>query len=139
MTLPPETSIVVSSDAERELIIHVLERLGANERESSVQADVLTEADLRGHHSHGLQRLPVLATRIKKRLICVDVEPEYIWTADSVLSVDGKDGLGPFIAESALERARPAVEHTGIIAVAIRNSSHIGMIGYYCERRAREG
>ena len=139
MTIPPETSIVVSSEDERAIIVHVLSNLGASERECAIQADVLTEADLRGHHSHGLQRLTVLATRIKKRLIRVDVDPNYDWTADSVLSVDGKDGLGPFVAESALERAKPAVEQRGIVAVAIRNSSHIGMIGYYCEKRAREG
>src|SRR5882672_6369350 len=139
MTLPLETSIVVSSEDERALIVHVLSSLGANQRECSIQADVLTEADLRGHHSHGLQRLPVLATRIKKRLILVNVDPGYIWTADSVLSVDGKDGLGPFVAESAHERAKPALGQRGIVAVAIRNSSHIGMIGYYCEKRAREG
>ena len=102
MTFPIETSVVVSSEDVRKLIVHVLSKLGASERECSIQADVLTEADLRGHHSHGLQRLPVLATRIKNRLIRVDVDPDYNWTADSVLSVDGKDGLGPFVAESAL-------------------------------------
>src|SRR5580704_2794996 len=139
MTLPSETSVVISSEDVRAIIIHVLSTLGANERESSIQADVLTEADLRGHHSHGLQRLPVLATRIKKHLIRVDARPDYIWSADSVLSVDGKDGLGPFVAESSLERAKPALGQKGIVAVAIRNSSHIGMIGYYCEKRAREG
>src|SRR5580704_8769223 len=139
MTFPLETSIVVSSEDERALIVHVLARLGANQKECSIQADVLTEADLRGHHSHGLQRLPVLAARIKKRLIRVNVDPEYIWTADSVLSVDGKDGLGPFVAESALERAKSVLEQRGIVAVAIRNSSHLGMIGYYCEMRARKG
>lgn len=139
MTFPPETSIVVPSEDVRAIIVHVLSRLGANERESSIQADVLTEADLRGHHSHGLQRLPVLATRIKKRLIQVNVDPEYVWTADSVLSVDGKDGLGPFVAESALERASSVLGQRGIVAVSIRNSSHLGMIGYYCEKRAREG
>jgi L-2-hydroxycarboxylate dehydrogenase (NAD+) len=139
MTIPSETSVVVSSEDERAIIVHVLSKLGANERERLIQADVLTEADLRGHHSHGLQRLPVLAARIRNRLIRVNVDPDYIWTADSVLSVDGKDGLGPFIAESALERAQTALEQRGIAAVAIRNSSHIGMIGYYCEKRAREG
>ena len=139
MTFPLETSIVISSEDERKLIVYVLSKLGANQKECSIQADVLTEADLRGHHSHGLQRLPVLAARIKKRLIRVNVEPEYIWTADSVLSVDGKDGLGPFVAETALERAKSALGQRGIVAVAIRNSSHIGMIGYYCEKRAREG
>jgi L-2-hydroxycarboxylate dehydrogenase (NAD+) len=139
MTIPLETSVVVSSEDERALIVHVLAKLGASERECSIQADVLTEADLRGHHSHGLQRLPVLATRIKKCLIRVNIDPDYDWTADSVLSVDGKDGLGPFVAESALGRAKPVLAQRGIIAVAIRNSSHIGMIGYYCEKRAREG
>jgi L-2-hydroxycarboxylate dehydrogenase (NAD+) len=139
MTIPTETSVVVSSEDERAIIVHVLAKLGANERERSIQADVLAEADLRGHHSHGLQRLPVLAARIKNRLIRVNVDPDYVWTADSVLSVDGKDGLGPFVADSALERAKTALGQRGIVAVAIRNSSHIGMIGYYCEKRAREG
>ena len=65
MTVPIETSIVVSSEDERAIIVHVLSKLGANQRECSIRADVLTEADLRGHHSHGLQRLPVLAARIR--------------------------------------------------------------------------
>jgi L-2-hydroxycarboxylate dehydrogenase (NAD+) len=139
MTIPQEASIVVSAEDVRSTIIHVLSKLGASERESSIQADVLTEADLRGHHSHGLQRLPVLAARIRKQLIRVMAEPDYIWTADAVLSVDGKDGLGPFVAETAHEIAKSRLQEKGIVAVAIRNSSHIGMIGYYSEKRAREG
>jgi LDH2 family malate/lactate/ureidoglycolate dehydrogenase len=139
MTFSPDTPIVVSSDDIRAVITHVLAKLGANAQECAIQSDVLTEADLRGHHSHGLQRLPVLAARIRNGLIRVDVQPDYVWSADSVLSVDGKDGLGPFVAESALQQAKQAVAQRGIIAVAIRNSSHIGMIGYYCEKRAREG
>ena len=55
MTFPIETPIVVSAEDVRAVIVHVLTKLGASERESSIQADVLTEADLRGHHSHGLQ------------------------------------------------------------------------------------
>src|ERR1700736_1628147 len=125
MSFALETPVVVSPEDERTLIVDVLSRLGASPPECSIQANVLTEGDLRGHHSHGLQRLPVLATRIKKRLIRVNVDPEYIWTADAVLSVDGKDGLGPFVAESALERARSELQQRGIVAVAIRNSSHI--------------
>jgi L-2-hydroxycarboxylate dehydrogenase (NAD+) len=139
MNVPQETPIVVSSEDERAIIVRVLSRLGASERECAIQADLLVEADLRGHHSHGLQRLPVLATRIKKGLIRVNTSPDLAWTADSVLSVDGKDGLGPFVAESALQHAKSAIAQRGVVAVAIRNSSHIGMIGYYCEKRALEG
>ena len=139
MSFALETPVVVSPEDERTLIVDVLSRLGASPPECSIQANVLTEGDLRGHHSHGLQRLPVLATRIKKRLIRVNVDPSYTWTADSVLSVDGKDGLGTFVAELALDVAKSAVRQRGIVAVAIRNSSHLGMIGYYCEKKAREG
>ena len=139
MTSPAETPVVVSPSDERAVIVQVLSRLGATERECTIQSDLLVEADLRGHHSHGLQRLPVLATRIKKGLIRVNVQPELAWTADSVLSVNGTDGLGPFVAESALVYAKTEIEKRGVVAIAIRNSSHIGMIGYYCEKRAFEG
>ena len=139
MTFVLETPVIVSPEDERKLIVDVLSNLGASQAECAIQADVLTEGDLRGHHSHGVQRLPVLAARIKKRLIRVNSNPEYTWTADSVLSVDGKDGLGTFVADSALNVAKSALGQRGIVAVAIRNSSHLGMIGYYCEKKAREG
>jgi L-2-hydroxycarboxylate dehydrogenase (NAD+) len=129
----------VSSEDVRGVIVDVLSRLGVSPEARAVQADILTEADLRGHHSHGVQRLPVLAKRISKGLIRADAKPESVWTADSVLSVDGKDGLGPFIAESALDHALPVLSARGIVAIAIHNTSHLGMIGYYCERKARQG
>jgi len=139
MSFAIETPVVASPEDERKLIVEVLSKLGASQAECAIQADVLTEGDLRGHHSHGLQRLPVLATRIKKGLIRVNSNPEFVWTADSVLSVDGKDGLGTFVADSALNVAKSALGRRGIVAVAIRNSSHLGMIGYYCEKKARDG
>jgi L-2-hydroxycarboxylate dehydrogenase (NAD+) len=139
MSFALDTPVLVSPEDERKLIVDVLSHLGASYAQCSIQADVLTEGDLRGHHSHGLQRLPVLVTRIKKGLIQVNANPWYTWTADSVLGVDGKDGLGTFIADSALNVAKSRLDQTGIVAVAIRNSSHLGMIGYYCEKKAREG
>jgi len=98
MSFALETPVIVSPEGERKLIVDIPSRLGANQQECSIQADVLTECDLRGHHSHGLQRLPVLATRIKKGLIRVYINPAYTWAADLVLSVDGKDGLGTVVA-----------------------------------------
>src|ERR1700680_4933632 len=139
MSFALETPVFVSPEDERKLITDVLSRLGASQAGCSIQADVLTEGDLRGHHSHGLQRLPVVAALIKKRLIVVNVKPAYTWTADSVLSVDGKEGLGTFVAESSLDLAKSALGQRGIVAVAIRNSSHLGMVGYYCEKKACEG
>ncbi len=132
-------SVTVSKQEQLDLLIAVLRGLGANEDESSIQADVWTEADLRGIHSHGLQRLPVLATRIQKGLLRVNVKPELTWTTNSVLNVDGKDGFGTAICETSLRILSPAARKNGVAVLSVRNAAHVGMLGYYCEKRAEEG
>jgi LDH2 family malate/lactate/ureidoglycolate dehydrogenase len=136
---PPPRARVVSAREQIETLSAIFLGLGATEAESSVQADVLTEADLRGVHSHGLQRLPVLVARIRNGLLKVAVEPTRIWPTDSVLCVDGKDGFGPAVAESSLRAAVGAARAHGVCVVAIRQTSHIGMLGYYSRHRAAEG
>src|SRR5262245_53920687 len=130
-------SVTVSRKEQMDLIVAVLRGLGANEEEAFIQADVWTEADLRGIHSHGVQRLPVMATRIQKGLLKVNVEPERIWTTDSVLNVDGKDGFGTAISETSLRELVPAARKYGVAVLTVRNAAHIGMVGYYAERRAK--
>jgi L-2-hydroxycarboxylate dehydrogenase (NAD+) len=132
-------SITVSASEQKTLLVEVLRGLGATEEESEIQADVLTEADLRGVHSHGLQRLPVLVARIQKGLLKVAASPVLNWTSECVLCVDGKDGFGTAIAERSLRELAPAAKKHGIGVLALRDSSHLGMLGYYCNRRAEEG
>src|SRR5262245_32593153 len=132
-------SVTGSRVEQMELIVAVLFGVGANEEEAYIQADVWTEADLRGIHSHGVQRLPVMATRIQKGLLKVNVKPERTWTTDAVLNVDGKDGFGTAICETSLRELTPVVRKHGVGVLTVRNAAHIGMVGYYAERRAQEG
>lgn len=122
-----------------ECIIAVLRGVGANEEDAFIQADVWTEADLRGIHSHGVQRLPVMVTRIQKGLLNVNAKPEKTWSTGSVLNIDGKDGFGTAICELGLRELAPAVRKHGVGVLTVRNAAHIGMVGYYAERRAQEG
>src|SRR5262245_40467151 len=100
--------VTVSRQEQMALIIEFLRGLGANDEEAYIQADVWTEADLRVIHSHGVQRLPVMATRIQKGLLKVNVKPERSWTTECVLNVDGKDGFGTAICETSLRQLTPA-------------------------------
>jgi len=131
--------VTVSHKQQMDLIIAVLRGLGANEDEAFIQADVWTEADLRGIHSHGVQRLPVMVTRIQKGLLKPNVKPEKTWSTGSVLNIDGKDGFGTAICELGLRELLPAVRKHGVAVLTVRNAAHIGMVGYYAERRALEG
>src|SRR5262249_55676426 len=116
-----------------------LRGLGASQEDAFIQADVWTEADLRGIHSHGVQRLPVMVTRIKKGLLKVDAKPEKTWSTGSVLNIDGKDGFGPAICELGLRELAVAAQKHGVAVLSVRNAAHIGMVGYYAEKRAAEG
>jgi L-2-hydroxycarboxylate dehydrogenase (NAD+) len=131
--------VTVSRKQQLDLIVAVLRGLGATEEEASIQADVWTEADLRGIHSHGIQRLPVMATRIQKGLMKANVKPERVWATACVLNVDGKDGFGTAACETSLRELTPAVRKYGVGVLTVRNAAHIGMVGYYAERRAQEG
>jgi LDH2 family malate/lactate/ureidoglycolate dehydrogenase len=132
-------AVTVSRKEQMDLITAVLRGLGANEEEAFIQADVWTEADLRGIHSHGVQRLPVMVTRIQKGLLKVNVKAEKTWSTPSVLNVDGKDGFGTSICELSLRELVPAARKYGVAVLTVRNAAHIGMVGYYAERRALEG
>jgi LDH2 family malate/lactate/ureidoglycolate dehydrogenase len=125
--------IRIDAAHERDLILDVLRKLGAREDEAADQARVLVEGDLRGRPSHGVQRLPVIAQRIRRGLIRADAHHKATWTAEALLTVDGAYGFGPYIAMRAAEAIRERAARTGIAAAAIRNASHLGMLALYVE------
>ncbi|HEX5000697.1 MAG TPA: Ldh family oxidoreductase [Terriglobia bacterium] len=132
-------AVTVTHRQQMDLIVAVLCGLGAREEDAHIQADVWTEADLRGIPSHGVQRLPVMATRIRKGLLKAEAKPEKTWSTGAVLNIDGKDGFGTAACELGLRELLPAVRQNGVGVLTVRNAAHIGMVGYYAERRAREG
>jgi L-2-hydroxycarboxylate dehydrogenase (NAD+) len=131
--------VTVTHKDQMDCIVSVLKGVGASEEDAFIQADVWTEADLRGIHSHGVQRLPVMVTRIEKGLLNVKAQPEKTWSTGAVLNIDGKDGFGTAICELGLRELVPAVRKHGVGVLTVRNAAHIGMVGYYAERRALEG
>lgn len=112
---------------------------GAPPRHASLQARVLIDAELKGHPSHGLQRLPRLLRRAEKGLIDPESAGTCSWRADAVLDVDGGRGFGPVVAMNALDQLDARRASTGIALAAIRNSNHLGMLAFYVERAAERG
>lgn len=131
--------IRVDAAEEQGLIVDVLRGLGASEDEATQQAKVLVEADLRARPSHGVQRLPVIAQRIRRQLIRPATLYTASWSADALLTVDGRQGFGPYVAMRAAEAIGQRAARTGVAAAAIRNSSHLGMLALYVEPLAAAG
>jgi L-2-hydroxycarboxylate dehydrogenase (NAD+) len=131
MRIPP--------DRLRQLATALLEAKGASPFNAHLQADLLLEAELRGLPSHGLQRLPLLLSRLKKGLADGRTHGKGTWQRRSFLSIDGERGLGPVVMMHAMEPIRPVLSETGIAIAAIRNANHMGMLAYYAEAAARIG
>jgi L-2-hydroxycarboxylate dehydrogenase (NAD+) len=123
----------------RRLVTEVLLALGATATTAGAQADVLVEGDLRGHPSHGLQRLPMLVDRIRGGLADPATSGEHAWRSRSVLAVDGGRGLGPPVAFAALDAIVERAGQEGVAIAAISNANHLGMLAPYVERAAIAG
>lgn len=121
------------------LATRLLEERGAPVANARLQAAVLVEAELKGHPSHGLQRLPRTLTRIERGLIDPTAAGTGQWRAEAVLDIDGQTGLGPVVAMAAIEQLRSKVATSGVALAAIRNSNHLGMLAYYVEQLAGHG
>lgn len=123
----------------KNLSVALLEKRGVPADSARLQADLLLEAELRGLPSHGLQRLPLLLTRLDKGLANPTTRGNGIWRRDSFLSVDGERGLGPVVMMNALHIMQRVLKEMGLAIAAIRNANHMGMLAYYAEAAARDG
>lgn len=129
----------VSAEQHRALSMQVLTGLGVPEADARAQADLLLEGDLRGHPSHGLRRLDMLAQRLRSGAVNASARPTSTWRTSSVLVVDGDGGLGPPIARATVEQLVARVAETGVAVAAVRNANHLGMLAPYVEWMALKG
>src|SRR6266498_3831084 len=99
-------------------------------------AQHLVKANLSGHDSHGVIRIPAYIAQSKTERLAVGARPEVIKDGVSSAVVDGKRGFGQVAASFAMDVAIKKASETG---VAIRRANHIGRLGHYSEEAAERG
>ncbi len=139
--LPPgdDHMVRVPADRLRARITEVLTAVGAPSAHAHLQADLLTEAELRGHASHGLLRLSRLVARIEHGVLDPSATGSHRWDKAALLVTDGRDGFGPVIALAALERVMERARETGSATAVLSGNNHLGMLAYYADHVARRG
>lgn len=126
----PEYS-TLDATALRSWVASVFRTLGVNERDAQITAENLVTADLRGVESHGVARLWRYTGRIKAGLILPYAEPSVVHETPSTALVDAGNGLGQPASRWAMELAIRKAAETGHGSVAVRDSNHYGIAGYY--------
>jgi hydroxycarboxylate dehydrogenase B len=96
-------------------------------------ATLLVRANLRGHDSHGVIRVPQYVASWKKGEADPKAEPVVVQDGPATALVDGKGGFGQIVARRGMEVAMEKAAAIGVAAVGVYNSNHIGRLADYTE------
>lgn len=124
--------------------LHALTRaicrgVGSGEREAELVADHLVASNLAGHDSHGIGMLPIYVRCWTENNLQPNRHAEIVRDSGPILVIDGQRGFGQVIAFEAMELGMARAREQGAAIVAIRNSFHIGRIGYWSSLCAGRG
>jgi len=111
---------------------------GAPESIAETVAQSLVGADLRGHTSHGVLRIPTYREMIADGVLVPDATPECVTDLGAIAVVDGRGAFGQFVGRVAADHLCDRASEHGLAAVGVRNGTHLGRMGEWAERVAGE-
>ncbi len=112
---------------------------GIPEEDADIISDVLIESDKRGIDSHGIGRLkPIYIDRIDKGIMNPVTNIEVLRDDKTAAVLDGHNGMGHVVSHKAMRMAIEKAEEYGMGMVAVRNSNHYGIAGYYATMATKE-
>lgn len=105
--------------------------LGVPSDDAALCARVLIESDLRGVESHGIGRFKMYVDRIRDGILFPVTRTAVVKETDNTAVIDGNHGMGHVIAHQAMEMAIAKARKSNVGMVAVLNSTHFGICGYY--------
>ena len=102
-------------------------------------AEILIKANLAGHDSHGVLRIPSYLDAIENEGIRPAAEPEVIRETDNTLHIDSKSGFGHYAARFAIRRAIEKAKSARTCFATLTHTNHIGRVGEYAQEAAESG
>ena len=126
-------------DALRTLVSDLLTARGVPLDDADLLADTLVVAELWGHASHGVLRLPWYAARLASGAMATVTDVETVTDTGAVVVLDGHDGIGQVVARRAVDVGIERARRHGIAGVAVRHSGHFGTAAYFTRLAAEAG
>jgi uncharacterized oxidoreductase len=129
----------VHADGLRRLTSAVFVAAGCGPEEAERVARHLVEANLVGHDSHGVIRIPTYIDWLRSGKVQANQTIQILSESDAVAVVDGRFGFGQTVGEQAVRLGVEKASRHGVAVVALRNAGHLGRIGDWPLQAARAG
>lgn len=120
-------------------VADIFAHAGSSPEEATRIATYLATANLTGHDSHGVIRVPVYIRWNKNGSIVPNQTIEMVVDTPSLAVIDGRYGYGQTVTPQAVRIGIDKCKASGLAAVALRNSGHLGRVGDWAEMAAKEG
>ena len=111
---------------------------GLSNNHAVISTNALINAELVGAYGHGLSRLKMYCDRISKKVINPKPKIKIKKISQSISLVDADNSIGFVAADVAIKKAVSNAKKTGIGLVAVKNSGHYGLSGYYAEQAVKK-
>ena len=114
-------------------------KLGVPEDDARLCSDVLLESDRRGIESHGCNRFkPIYIDRIKAGILNPVTKIDILKETPTTAVLDANNGMGMVASKKAMDMCIEKAHTYGMGMVAVRNSSHYGIAGYWASMATKE-
>ena len=119
-------------------VIKIFKSYGLSNNHATISAGALINAELVGAYGHGLSRLKMYCDRISKKVINPKPKIKIKKISQSISHINADDSIGFVAADIAIKKAIFNAKKTGIGLVAVKNSGHYGLSGYYAEQAVKK-
>ena len=122
-----------------DLAARLLAAAGIEADRARLIGELLVEADLMGHTTHGLALLPGYLDELAAGTMTKAGEPEVVRDTGPCLTWDGRRLPGVWLTAQAIDTAIPRARQYGTATVVIRRSHHIACLGAFLTRATDQG
>jgi uncharacterized oxidoreductase len=112
--------------------------VGVPAADAAIVAHSLVDANLCGHDSHGVMRVPQYVDAIRTGTHKAGVPLTVLNETPALIAADANWGLGQVQVYRLLDKLVPKARALGIAAGTLRRCGHSGRLGEYAEFAARE-
>jgi hydroxycarboxylate dehydrogenase B len=122
----------------RSLGRRIFEALQVPQEEAAWVAELLVRANLVGHDSQGVIRIPQYAHAIQSALVQPGAAGEIAEESPSMALINGHGGLGQVVARHAMALAIRKARETRISSIGAYNLYHVGRLADYTRMAAEQ-
>lgn len=132
-------TVTIAADALRDYVARIFVAAGTDAAEGERIGRYLVAANLAGHDSHGVIRVPRYVQNLHDGDTKAGQTISVVIDGPTHAVVDGNNGFGQTVAPQAVAFGIDKARKAGMAVVGLRNAAHIGRIGDWAEQAIDAG